>query len=97
MKGMRKTSSSSNACSSRWLLSNSVLTDNERHCAPPKALQVIVAFCFGARGRGMNSKVLNSMRHKVSADKNRYQLNGYDLDFTYITDRIVGAALGWEG
>ena len=30
------------------------------------------------------------MRHKVSADKNRYTENDYDLDLTYITDRIVG-------
>ena len=38
----------------------------------------------------MNSTFVKSVRHKVSADKNRYQNDLYDLDFTYITDRIVG-------
>jgi hypothetical protein len=34
--------------------------------------------------------LLTSLKHKVSADKNRFQFGGYDLDFTYITDRVVG-------
>ena len=37
----------------------------------------------------MNS-LFNTVRHKVSADKNRYQNGTFDLDLTYITDRIVG-------
>ena len=38
---------------------------------------------------GMN-KVFQAVRTKVSADKHRYQLGGYDLDLTYITERIIG-------
>ena len=30
------------------------------------------------------------VRSKVSADKKRFQENGFDLDLTYITDRIIG-------
>lgn len=36
------------------------------------------------------TSLLKSMRHKVSADKNRYCKDDFDLDLTYITDRIVG-------
>ena len=37
----------------------------------------------------MNS-LFNTVRHRVSADKNRYRNGTFDLDLTYITDRIVG-------
>jgi hypothetical protein len=33
----------------------------------------------------------NAVRYKVSADKNRYLKGSFDLDLTYITDRIIGA------
>ncbi len=36
------------------------------------------------------NRVWQAVRTKVSADKNRYQEGGYDLDFTYITERIIG-------
>lgn len=29
-------------------------------------------------------------RKAVSGTRNRYQRDGYDLDLTYITDRIIG-------
>ena len=47
----------------------------------------------GAVNIQMNSSILKSMRHKVSADKNRYKWGNYDLDLTYITDRIIGTSL----
>ena len=31
------------------------------------------------------------VRTKVSADKKRFQDGGFDLDLTYITDRIIGS------
>jgi hypothetical protein len=34
--------------------------------------------------------ILNAVRYKVSADKNRYLEGQYDLDLTYITDRVIG-------
>jgi hypothetical protein len=33
----------------------------------------------------------NIVRAKVSADKKRFQENGFDLDLTYITDRVIGS------
>lgn len=45
---------------------------------------------------GMN-KVFQAVRTKVSADKHRYQLGGYDLDLTYITERIIAMAFPSEG
>ena len=36
--------------------------------------------------------LFNTVRHKVSADKNRYKEGTFDLDLTYITDRIVGTS-----
>ena len=35
----------------------------------------------------------NAVRSKVSADKNRYMKGNYDLDLTYITDRIIGKGI----
>ena len=34
--------------------------------------------------------VFKAVRQKVSGDKQRFQEGEYDLDFTYITDRIIG-------
>jgi hypothetical protein len=34
--------------------------------------------------------LLNAVRYKVSADKYRYMKGQYDLDLTYITDRLIG-------
>ena len=34
--------------------------------------------------------IFNIVRSKVSADKQRYKVGGYDLDLTYITERIIG-------
>ena len=36
-------------------------------------------------------------RHKVSADKNRYQTGDYDLDLTYVSDRVIAMAFPAEG
>lgn len=46
---------------------------------------------------GLNIGLLNKFRQKVSADKNRYQRGDYDLDLTYITDRIVAMAFPADG
>jgi hypothetical protein len=36
-------------------------------------------------------RMLNLVRSRVSgADKQRFREGGYDLDLTYITDRIIG-------
>jgi phosphatidylinositol-3,4,5-trisphosphate 3-phosphatase/dual-specificity protein phosphatase PTEN len=40
--------------------------------------------------------LLNVVRTLVSGDKVRYQDNGYNLDFTYITDRIIAMAFPGE-
>mmetsp|Transcript_4507 Transcript_4507/g.15837 ORF Transcript_4507/g.15837 Transcript_4507/m.15837 type:complete len:1205 (+) Transcript_4507:220-3834(+) len=45
----------------------------------------------------LNIGLLNKFRQKVSADKNRYQQGDYDLDLTYITDRIVAMAFPADG
>lgn len=34
--------------------------------------------------------LFDAVKQKVSADKNRYQEGEFNLDLTYITDRIVG-------
>jgi hypothetical protein len=41
----------------------------------------------------MKQTLASMMRAKVSADKRRFQENGFDLDLTYITDRIIGVLL----
>lgn len=42
------------------------------------------------------ASLLNFVRTLVSGDKMRYQDNGYNLDFTYITDRIIAMAFPGE-
>lgn len=37
------------------------------------------------------------LRAKVSADKRRFQEGNYDLDLSYVTDRIIGMAFPSEG
>lgn len=37
--------------------------------------------------------ILNQLRSTVSADKHRFVYGDIDIDFTYITDRIIGMAL----
>eukprot|EP01114_Cavostelium_apophysatum_P012921 TRINITY_DN3016_c0_g1_i1.p1 TRINITY_DN3016_c0_g1~~TRINITY_DN3016_c0_g1_i1.p1 ORF type:complete len:622 (+),score=170.28 TRINITY_DN3016_c0_g1_i1:295-2160(+) len=39
----------------------------------------------------------NAVRYKVSADKNRYMKGQFDLDLTYITDRIIAMAFPADG
>lgn len=34
--------------------------------------------------------MINRVRTFISADKQRYTIGNYDLDLTYITDRIIG-------
>lgn len=34
--------------------------------------------------------ILNQLRSTVSADKHRFVYGDIDIDFTYITDRIIG-------
>lgn len=41
--------------------------------------------------------LFNPLRHVVSGDKTRYIADGYDLDFTYITPRIIAMAFPGEG
>lgn len=41
--------------------------------------------------------LFNPLRHLVSGDKTRHKSDGYDLDFTYITDRIIAMAFPGEG
>jgi hypothetical protein len=41
------------------------------------------------KGLSMES-LLKAVRTKVSADKQRHVEDGFDLDLTYITDRIIG-------
>ena len=47
-------------------------------------------FDFSAAARGAAGGLAKMMRTKVSADKKRYQNEKFDLDLTYITDRLIG-------
>ncbi|KRX11133.1 hypothetical protein PPERSA_10900 [Pseudocohnilembus persalinus] len=40
---------------------------------------------------------MDFLREIVSGPKNRYQKNGYNLDLTYVTDRIIGMSFPAEG
>jgi len=41
--------------------------------------------------------VWNAVRGRVSADKNRYMKDQYDLDLTYITDRVIAMGFPADG
>lgn len=41
-------------------------------------------------GGGVMDILWNAIRSRVSADKNRYNQGNWNLDLTYITDRIIG-------
>lgn len=45
-----------------------------------------------AWNRGLN-EVQQQTRSAVSGDRHRFQLDGFDLDLTYITPRLIGNAL----
>ena len=46
-------------------------------------------------GGGWLDNIAKTLRSKVSADKKRFQQGGFDLDLTYITDRILGFDCFW--
>jgi hypothetical protein len=55
-------------------------------------LFTIAFFCFYCNhySSKMMTSFFRAMRAFVSADKKRFNLGGFDLDLTYITDRIIG-------
>ncbi len=47
--------------------------------------------------RSIIHKVLTAVRERVSADKSRYSDSKYDLDLSYITDRVIAMAYPASG
>jgi hypothetical protein len=53
-------------------------------------------FRFSALHAGFFSRCHGTLQcnfHRVSADKHRYRRDGFDLDLTYVTDRVIGVSL----
>lgn len=41
--------------------------------------------------------IFSGIREKVSGSKNRYKVNGYNLDLTFVTSRIIAMAYPASG
>lgn len=43
------------------------------------------------------NNIFSGIREKVSGSKNRYKINGYNLDLTFVTARIIAMAYPASG